>query len=456
MCTAHELDPRSVLDRSSKELGQSVCSIRMVSMRAVNPSFATSAPPDRRGRIAWISYDLALHGYGLLIPAVAYAVYFTSYVAADGGQGERLWALAVSASLVIAGLLSPWVGAIADGSGRGRAWLVAATLACGGATSLLALVGRGDVLAGIAVFVVAHVSASLATSLYNGFLPVVSARRDMARLSGLAWGLSYFGSIACFLLCLPFTQAGISDDTAGRFVLAFVVTAAFFLVVGLPSAMSLPVTAKPARANVRSAYRRVLDTVRSWRRDREMPKFLLAYYLINDAIVTVIFFTSVMFNRTFGLSVQEVLVLSLAFQAIAIPCTAFFGWLGERWDQRRAIYVTLVLWLLALALMATASGKAGALAIAVSLGVVLGSTQSLLRSLFAVMVPAGREAEYFGFHALAGRASSALGPLFFALVSSATGSHRWAMASLALFFLAGAWVLWLVRVPKDAQSNPVS
>jgi UMF1 family MFS transporter len=187
-----------------------------------------------------------------------------------------------------------------------------------------------------------------------------------------------------------------------------------------------------------------------------MPKFLLAYYLINDAIVTVIFFTSVMFNRTFGLSVQEVLVLSLAFQAIAIPCTAFFGWLGERWDQRRAIYVTLALWLLALALMATVSGWAGALAIAISLGIVLGSTQSLLRSLFAVMVPAGRESEYFGFHALAGRASSAVGPLFFAIVSAATGSQRWAMASLALFFIAGAIVLATVRLPSARAGQPLT
>jgi UMF1 family MFS transporter len=428
----------------------------MVSMHPVNPSLVTPGMPHRRGRIAWIAYDLALHGYGLLIPAVAYAVYFTSYVAADTGQGEALWAFAVAASLVIAGLLSPWVGALADGSGRGRALLGAATLACGGATAMLATVGRGDVLAGIALFVFAHVAASLATSLYNGFLPVVSGRQGMARLSGLAWGLSYFGSIGCFLLCLPFTQAGISPETAGRFVLAFVVTAAFFLVVGLPSAMALPVTAKPARADVRGAYRRVLDTVRSWRRDREMPKFLLAYYLINDAIVTVIFFTSVMFNRTFGLSVQEVLVLSLAFQAIAIPCTAFFGWLGERWDQRRAIYVTLALWLLALALMATVSGWAGALAIAISLGIVLGSTQSLLRSLFAVMVPAGRESEYFGFHALAGRASSAVGPLFFAIVSAATGSQRWAMASLALFFIAGAIVLATVRLPSARAGQPLT
>jgi UMF1 family MFS transporter len=100
-----------------------------------------------------------------------------------------------------------------------------------------------------------------------------------------------------------------------------------------------------------------------------------------------------------------------------------------------------------LLLMAFAQGHAGAILIAVSLGLVLGSTQSLFRSLFALMVPTAQAAEYFGFHALAGRASSALGPLLFGVVSATTGSQRMAMASLALFFLAGASVLATVRLP---------
>jgi UMF1 family MFS transporter len=86
--------------------------------------------------------------------------------------------------------------------------------------------------------------------------------------------------------------------------------------------------------------------------------------------------------------------------------------------------------------------------IVVSLGLVLGSTQSLFRSLFALMVPLDRASEYFGFHALAGRASSALGPFLFGAISVATGSQRLAMASLAVFFVAGGVVLATVRIPR--------
>ena len=68
--------------------------------------------------------------------------------------------------------------------------------------------------------------------------------------------------------------------------------------------------------------------------------------------------------------------------------------------------------------------------------------------MFAGSVPVDRTSEYFGFHTLMGRASAALGPLTFGIVSAATGSQRAAMASLAVFFLSGGIVLAFVRVPE--------
>jgi MFS transporter, UMF1 family len=421
-------------------------------------ALSTSATPVRQRAVsAWIVYDVAAHGYIQLIPGTAYAIYFTSYVALDSGRADPLWSLAVGLLLIISGLLAPWVGAMGDTGGRRRSLLAAATLTCGLATALLVTVGRGDILAGVVLFVIAQIGSTLGAGLYNSFLPLLQARQGASRLSGLAWGLSYTGGIACFLLCLPFIRGGIADGNAANFANTFLVTAAFLLAIGLPAIAALPVTPPvPSRETAASPYRRIWATIRQWRRDREVPKFLLAYYLVNDAVVTIIFFTAVMMKKTFGLDVQEVLVLSLAFQAIAIPSTMFFGWLGGRWSQRGAIYVTLALWMLTLGLMAFAEGRAGALMIAIALGLVLGSTQTLFRSLFAAMVPRDRASEYFGFHALAGRASAALGPLLFGVVSAATGSQRWAMASLAIFFVAGGVVLATVRIPilSGLDSHP--
>jgi UMF1 family MFS transporter len=357
----------------------------------------------KRSVVAWIVYDIAAHGYTLMIPGVAYPIYFMSHVAYGHSGAHALWSFAVALPLVLSGFFAPWIGAVADARGRRRLLLTFATLLCCAATASLFGVSRGDIAAGIASFVLAQLGYMMAAGLYNSYLPHIAPIGRTARLSGLAWGLSYIGGLACLALCLPFTRDGLGPDNVDNFRNTFLVTAAFFLLFGLPAAAALPAdipvssAATPARP-----YRRIWQTVREWRREREIPKFLLAFYLVNDAVVTVIFFTAITLKQSFGLDVQEVLVLSIAFQLIAIPSTIFFGWLGGRWTQRGALYVTLAVWGVALGLLAFGEGRYAPVAIAVALGLVLGSTQTLFRSLFAVMVPADRVAEYFGFHALAG------------------------------------------------------
>ena len=384
-----------------------------------------------------------------MIPAVGYAIYFTSFIAAGHAFADGFWSLAVSIPLILAGLLSPWLGAVADSSGQRRRLLGAATLVCALASALLSQLGQGDIAAGMLLLIIAQLAYLLATALYNSYLPTISTSETTARISGLAWGLSYLGGIACFLLSLPFIQGGIVAGNEPYFANTFWVTAVFLLIFGMSATLGLPADEANHDKNASTRpYQRLWNTIRSWRQNREVPKFLLAYYLINDAVVTVIFFTAIFLKTTYGLSMQDVLILSLIFQAIAIPSTIFFGWLGDRWNQHGAVYVTLAIWIVVLMLMGVGEGEKIPLAIAITLGLVLGSTQSLLRSMYAQMVPSDQSGEYFGFHALAGRASSALGPLIFGLVSVMAGSQRVAMLSLGLFLLAGAILL--------AKAQPVT
>lgn len=406
----------------------------------------------RRAITAWIVFDIAVHGYGLMIPAVGFAIYFTSFVAAGHPFADGLWSLAVAIPLLAGGLLSPLLGAVADGGGHRRTLLAGATLICAAASALMVTLGQGDIVAGMLMFIVAQLGYLLAMALYNSYLPQISTPQTSARISGMAWGLSYLGGIACFLLCLPFIRAGVVAGNEAYFANAFLVTAVFFLTLGMGSLPGFPAEKKVERSGERiNPYHCLWQTMRSWQHERQIPRFLLAYYLINDAMVTVLYFTAIFLKATFGLSMQEILVLSLVFQVVAIPSTIFFGWLGDRWSQFGALIVTLVIWIVVLALMGLADGDNAPLAIAITLGLVLGSTQSLLRSMYSQMVPPDRAGEYFGFHALAGRASSALGPLLFGLVSTLAGSQRVAMLSLGVFLLAGAILLFRNRPDCTAK-----
>ena len=183
---------------------------------------------------------MAVHGYALMIPAVGYAIYFTSFVAAGHPYAEGLWSLAVAIPLIIAGLMSPWLGAVADSKGQRRLMLGAATLLCVVTTALMSRLGQGDIAAGMLLFIVAQLAYLLATALYNSYLPRISTPDTTARISGLAWGLSYLGGIACFGLCLPFIRSGVVAGNEVGFANAFWITAGFLLILGMAAALGLP------------------------------------------------------------------------------------------------------------------------------------------------------------------------------------------------------------------------
>jgi UMF1 family MFS transporter len=88
--------------------------------------------------------------------------------------------------------------------------------------------------------------------------------------------------------------------------------------------------------------------------------------------------------------------------------------------------------------------------LAACIGLVLGGTQALSRSLFSHMIPAGSEAEYFSAYEISDRGTSWIGALLFGLAVQATGSYRIAIASLVVFFAVGFVLLWSADIRRAA------
>jgi UMF1 family MFS transporter len=85
---------------------------------------------------------------------------------------------------------------------------------------------------------------------------------------------------------------------------------------------------------------------------------------------------------------------------------------------------------------------------AVVIAIVLGGSQALSRSLFARMIPRGREASFFGIYEVSERGTSWLGPLLFSVVVARTGSYRQALVSLIFFFVVGLIGLLFTNTDK--------
>jgi UMF1 family MFS transporter len=82
------------------------------------------------------------------------------------------------------------------------------------------------------------------------------------------------------------------------------------------------------------------------------------------------------------------------------------------------------------------------------IGIVLGGSQALSRSLFSQMIPVGKEGEYYGFYEISDKGTSWLGPLAFGLVFQLTDSYRVGIVSLVFFFVVGFFLLLAVPIRR--------
>lgn len=392
-----------------------------------------------------------------MIVTFVYPVYFKDEVCAGlGNLGDLLWGLSGSISLIGVAFLSPVGGAAADLSGKKKLFLVASGFACMILTAQLFWVGRGMVVWGMAIFILANVVYQTGQVFYNAFLPDLAAPEEMGRLSGLGWASAYLGGIAIVLLASPLLQEGDAERTR----LVFPATALFFLVFALPAFLFLPSGAKnrariPWARSFAAGLRQVKRTLARLDQYRQLARFLLAYFVYMEGVATVVYYTSIYARDTLGFTMAELVRLYLVLQTVGVGGAVGFGFLSDRIGPRSTLLMILVLW--------TGVGVGAAFAysklvfwLVASVGALcLASVQAVSRSMVALMVGVEQQAEIFGFYGISGKLSSALGPLLFGLISLWSGSERVAMLTVGVIFLAGLLLLLRVEEPVPRREGAV-
>ncbi|MFO1430189.1 MAG: MFS transporter [Candidatus Competibacteraceae bacterium] len=394
--------------------------------------------------------------YAVIVPSLLFAVYFTTVVAAERPDAITLWGVVAALSLLVCGLLAPLAGAYADAKHARLSLLTGFTLLCCMATALLSWPGRGDIALAAVLFIASRVGYTVAMSLYDAYVERLAPLAGGAEwLSSLGWALGFLGGIAAILLVMPLAHGEPAPGDTPLYGRAFPLIALLFWALAVPALFGLrrvpPPAAPPAAAL--HPWRRVVTTLRRWRAHRTVMRFLLGSYLINDAVVTVGVFTAIYLREVFGVTVSDLLWLALLYHLIALPATALFGLLAHRTSAHLALGATLALWAAAIVVMAFGHGHAAATLVVTLLATVVGSTQALLRGMYARLVPPAQAAEFFGFNVLTGRLSAALGPLLFSAVNTAAGTPKAGLLSLIAFLTAGALILSGVRLPDSVRSG---
>jgi len=409
---------------------------------------APAVQPNRRHVAAWASYDFANSVYPAVITSTVFGVYFANVlVGNDTGRGDFWWGLVGSVSVAVVALTSPVLGAIADMAGLRKRLLALYTALCIVATACFVFLEPGMVRTAFLVAVAANIGFEGALVFYNAYLPEIAPRAYRGRVSGIGFAVGYAGSAFGLAVALPLVAAEAYDAL-------WLTVAGLFLLFSLPTFIVLPTDQgrmPPGQAAWRgvTGFRRMLADV--WR-EPELRKFLFAFFIYIDGVLTVIWFASIFAAQTLGFERTELVYLFLVVQISALAGSFLLAKPTDTWGSKRVITGTLVAWFLLGVAAFFVTTKAQFWGIALVAGFNLGSVQAASRSLMASLIPEGKEAEMFGFYAFCGKASSILGPLVFGAVSASTGGNqRAAVLAITAFFLVGGLLLQRVRDPARAS-----
>ncbi|MET9155133.1 MFS transporter [Streptomyces griseoflavus] len=430
----------------------------------------------RRQQRGWYFYDWACSVYSTSVVTVFLGPYLTSIAeaAADADgfvhplgvpvRAGSFFAYAISASVILAVLVMPLVGAAADRTGRKKPLLAAAAYTGAAATAGMFFLDGDRYLLGGLLLVVANAAQSVAMMLYNAYLPQIAPPEERDAVSSRGWAFGYAaGALVLVLNLVLYTgheSFGVSEGMAVRICLASAgLWWGAFALIPLRRLRDRRAPAREAGKGALPGFRQLAATIRDMRRHPLTLAFLLAYLVYNDGIQTVISQASVYGSKELGLGQSTLIVAVLLVQVLAVAGALALGRLARRYGAKRTILGSLVAWTLTLAAgyFLPAGAPAWFFVLAAGIGLVLGGSQALSRSLFSHLVPPGKEAEYFSAYEMSDRGMSWLGPLLFGLTYQLTGSYRDAIISLVGFFVLG--FLLLARVPvrraiADA-GNPV-
>jgi UMF1 family MFS transporter len=418
----------------------------------------------RGERIAWCTFDFANSAFPTVALTAFGAPYFTSVLAADGIDlgfatlgPAAAWGAAISTSMAVVTVSAPITGAIADRSNKKRALLALYVAICVAATIGLGFVPRGAGLAAFALYVVANFAFEGAYVFYNAFLPELVPKDRIGRLSGQGWAFGYVGGLLALFLCRPLVPDDYASADAGAASTIFFVIAAWYAAFSLPVLLVLRDRARlrqddersaEPRRYVTTAFRELARTLRSIRAYRVIALFLVAYFLYNDAITTVIEFVGIFTKEVLAFTPKDNIALFLVLNVIAAPGALLFGHLLDRIGGKRAISISLVLWVVVVIAAATTTSREAFFGVAALAAVVIGATQASSRALLARIAPRRRVGEFMGFLALSGKASAILGPTVYGLVAEGFAEpgdggygHRVAISVIGAFFLVALLVL---------------
>ncbi|MDP2314094.1 MAG: MFS transporter [Pseudomonadota bacterium] len=417
----------------------------------------------------WSMFDFANSSYTTVIITVVYATVFPKLIVGDERLGNLLWSATLSASYALVVLTAPLFGAIMDFSGSKKRFLMASWLLTVVATAALGIAGPGQVALAMVLLLISNFGFASGESFASSFLPDLGPPEALGRISGMAWGLGYFGGLLSTAAVLFGLGPATAENLDGVRLIG-PVTAFFFFVGALPTFLLLRERGIPQPLPAGATYvsiglARIRQSTRDVRAFRDLLVFLGSLFFSQAGLSIVIAFAFIYGDQVIRWAPQTMMMMFVITQLTAAVGAFLFGFIQDRIGARNAYGVTMVLWIVAAVLIyatpqltvaINAALGTSVLAEHVFLGVGalagtgLGAAQSSGRALVGLFAPPQKSGEIFGLWGVMGKLAAIFGLLGLGVLQSVLGLQT-AILFCAVLFAAALVVVWFVDEARGRE-----
>lgn len=424
----------------------------------------------------WAMFDFANSSYTTVVITAVYSVFFIEQIVPAGSEiRDTYWSIAIIVSTLIALALAPLVGAIADYSGKKKRYLLYTAVTCAVATMGLFFAGPGDIWLAITLVVISNAAFMLSETLCGSLLPDIAHEEDMGKVSGIGWGVGYFGGLASVVIALKLI-IGTDPSGGGNAVAAYigenqsamVAVGMFFLIASLPTFLLVKTRTSPTPgfedAGLGKLFKAGVDelfqTAKTARANPVLFRFLLAFTVYMAGLTAIIKFVGIYSKQEVELSTDQLATLFLILQLSAAVGALVFGYLESAIGPKKTVIATLVWWVVAgfsiyfLGNIAAAIGQdpqTTFFGVAVMAGSRLGSIQSSSRAVVGMLAPPEKSAQMFGFWGFFARLANVLGASFG--IASDAFDRRTAVLLVIGFFVVGLLMLLPIGIDEEVEKR---
>ncbi len=424
------------------------------------------SPEEKQHRLAiraWTMYDWANSSFATTMMAAVLPVYYATLGAAGDSPAMMTsrWGFTTAIAALIAAVISPILGAIADFRGSKKKFLAFFMVLGVIATALLFIPNKaGDWLLASIIFIFANIGFAGSLVYYDALLPHVARADEIDQVSSKGYMMGYIGGgilLAVNLVMIMVVPGLVPSLGTGLMTrLSFVSVAIWWLGFSLP--LFLRIKEPDRRIDpdekdmkpVQASLKRLGKTFSELKKYRDLSMGLLAFWIYANGIGTIITMATA-YGKELRFSNMTLIGTLLMVQFLAAPFAYLFGYLSKRLGLKKSIYLSLTIYSIIAVVGYFMYHEWQFWALGAAVATVQGGSQALSRSMIGRMMPKSKSAEFYGFFSVFEKFASILGPAIFGVISRLMNESRLSIASLIVFFGLGIFVLTKVNIERGTQ-----